>query len=67
MGDKLPIPFTEIESFMKTTRTYLTQWEVLAIRQLSFDYIYQSQKKEVSEMPPYMESDEFTYMMSLKK
>jgi len=67
MGDKLPLSFREIESFMQTTQTNLNRWEVLALRTLSHDYIIQSQKKDVSEMPPFLEVDEFTYLMSLKK
>jgi len=67
MGDKLPLSFREIESFMQTTQTSLNRWEVLALRTLSHDYIIQSQKKDVSEMPPFLEVDEFTYLMSLKK
>ena len=67
MGDKLPLSFEEIESFMRVTKTDLNHWEVLALRQLSLEYISQSQKKDVGEMPPFLEVDEFTYLMSLKK
>jgi hypothetical protein len=66
MGDKLPLTFQEIDSYCKTTKRDLSRWEVLTIRDLSSDYVYQLGKKEISEMPPYLETDEFTYLNSLK-
>jgi len=62
MGDKLPLSFKEIESFMWTTQTKLNRWEVLALRTLSYDYILQSQKKDFAEKPPYLEVSEGDYL-----
>ena len=58
--------FLEIESFMRTTGTNLNHWEVLALRTLSLEYIIQSHQKDISDMPPFLEVDEFTYLSSLK-
>ena len=62
MGDRLPLSFVEIEAFMKATRTDLNHWEVLAIKNLSYDYIIQLQKKDAHELPPYMEVTESQYL-----
>lgn len=62
MGDKLPLSFQDIDAFMRATQTPLNRWEVLALRQLSHDYIIQSQKKDANELPPYLEVSEADYL-----
>jgi hypothetical protein len=66
MGDKMPLNYLEIDAYMRATRTNLTSWEVDMIKQLSHDYIVQSQKKGMDEFPPFMEVDEFTYLSNLR-
>ena len=55
MGDKSQILFSEIDSFMRVTRTDIGFWDVLALRTLSLEYIIQLQKNGKNEIPPYME------------
>jgi len=59
---KMPLNFIEIEAFMRTTKTNLNHWEVTALKQLSLDYIAQSQKKGEYETPPFMEITESEYL-----
>lgn len=68
MGDRSQITFVEIEAYANVTHTQLSHWEVMAIRTLSLEYIIQSNKKEKSDFPPFMDGmDEFTYLNSLRK
>ena len=67
MGDKVPLSFLEIDAFMRVTKTELNHWEATTIKDLSYIYIVQSQQKELGEMPPFLEVDEFTYLSSLNK
>ena len=62
MGDKMPLSFSEIDSYMRVTNTELNHWDALALIELSTVYIYQTQKKDVSEQPPYMEVSEIEYI-----
>ncbi len=66
MGDKTQLTYSEIYAYMQTTQTKLNRWEVMAIRTLSLEYVVQSQQKEVSDMPPCLETDEFTYLSNLR-
>ena len=63
---KVPLSYLEIDAYMRATRTDFTPWEVDIIIQLSHEYIVQGQKKEAMDMPPYLLTDEFTYLSSLK-
>ena len=62
MGDKLPLNYIEIDAYMRATKTEFTSWEVDMIKQLSHEYIIQSQKKDANEAPPYMETTEAQYL-----
>lgn len=64
MGDKLPLSFSEIHAFMQTTQTRLNHWEVLTLRNLSYVYIEQSHKKDINELPPYLETSVKDYLLS---
>lgn len=62
MGDKLPLSFMEIESYMRITNTKLSHWEIFAIRRLSLEYIAQMQRKDEHETPPYIDTTEAEYL-----
>jgi len=67
MGDKSQISFNEIESYLRLTNTKISNWDILALRRLSLEYIIQLQKNEKMEMPPFLEVDEYSYLSSLRK
>lgn len=57
------ITFQEINAFMQSTQTKLSHWDVLTLRALSGEYISQSTKDGIHEMPPYIDGTEKDYLL----